>query len=379
MAITLKQLSQLAGVHPSTVARVLNGDPNQRVSVPVRERILALAQEHDYHPNSVARSLRTKHSAVVGALIPDIANPFFAVLFRGMVDALAQHDYSIILADSDDSPSREAHGMAMLRGRQVDGLILATARRHDPSITALAQERMPFVLVNRHTDPMPPYAVVPDDYAGARAVVEHLANLGHQRVAHIAGPSEISTGYSRRKAYLDAVHALRLDDDPELLVPGSYRESGGHAAMATLLRLPAPPTAVFVVNDLAALGAMRAIREAGLSVPHDVSVAGFNDLPLSEQIEPRLTTVHLDLHAMGALAAERLLDQLVGASLPTEPAVIPATLVPRESTAPPPRHTKRTHAVHVDKNAARTQHVSDTPPSGQASRRRAPYRSIRPT
>lgn len=345
MVITLKQLSQLAGVHPSTVARVLNDDPNQRVSETVRERILALAREYNYHPNSVARSLRTKRSAVVGALIPDIANPFFAVLFRGMEDALAQHDYGIILANSDDSASREARGMAMLRGRQVDGLILATARRRDPSIEALREERVPFVLVNRHTDPIPPYAVVPDDYGGAKAVVEHLASLGHRRIAHIAGPGEVSTGYARRQAYLDTVRQSELDEDPALLVLGSYREAGGYEAMSTLLRLRTPPTAVFVVNDLAALGAIRAIREAGLSVPQDISIAGFNDLPFSTQMDPRLTTVHLPLHAMGALAAERLLEQLLGAASPTEPAVMPVTLIPRESTAPPPAHHVRLSAL----------------------------------
>lgn len=359
MAITLKQLSLLAGVHPSTVARVLNDDPNQRVSEAVRERILALAREHNYHPNSVARSLRTKRSAVVGALIPDISNPFFAVLFRGMEDALAQHDYGIILANSDDSPSREARGMAMLRGRQVDGLILATARRQDPSIDALAQERVPFVLVNRHTEPMPPYAVVPDDYAGGKAVMEHLASLGHQRVAHIAGPGEVSTGFTRRQAYLESVRALHLDDDPKLLVLGNYREAGGYEAMSTLLRLPEPPTAVFVVNDLAALGVIRAIREAGLSVPHDISVAGFNDLSFAAQIEPRLTTVHLPLHAMGALAAERLLEQLLGASPPSEPAIVPVTLIPRESTAPPPAHASHRHAMRSELGAIHEQYAQE--------------------
>ncbi|HEV2457005.1 MAG TPA: LacI family DNA-binding transcriptional regulator, partial [Ktedonobacterales bacterium] len=129
MSATLKEIGRLAGVHPSTVARVLNGDPKHRVSPPVRQRIMALAAEHGYQPNRLARSLRTKRSAVVGTLIPDITNPFFALMFRGIEDALAERDYSVILANTDDEPAREERGIAMLQGRQVDGLILATARR----------------------------------------------------------------------------------------------------------------------------------------------------------------------------------------------------------------------------------------------------------
>jgi LacI family transcriptional regulator len=345
MAITLKQLSQLAGVHPSTVARVLNEDPRQRVSAEVRERILELAREHHYQPNSVARSLRTKRSRVVGALIPDIANPFFALLFRGMEDALAQHDYSIILANSDDQPLRESRSLAMLRGRQVDGLILATARRQDPAVKELVAERVPFVLVNRHTDRDAVPAVVPDDRGGTIAAVEHLIALGHRRIAHIAGPDDVTTGYIRRTAYLETMRAHGLSNDPALVALGSYREAGGHEAMRTLLALEDLPTAVFAVNDLAAMGAMRAIREMGLTIPRHISVVGFNDLPPAVQISPRLTSVHVPLHAMGAMAAERLLEQLLGAAAPTEPILVPVTLIARESTGPAPSRRRKPIAL----------------------------------
>jgi LacI family transcriptional regulator len=346
MAITLKQLSQLAGVHLSTVARVLNDDPRQRVSDEVRERILRLAREYHYRPNGVARSLRTKRSEVVGALIPDIANPFFAALFRGMEDALAQHNYSIILANSDDQPAREARGLALLRGRQVDGLILATARRSDPAIEALAAEGVPFVLVNRHTDPLIGHAVVPDDYGGAVAAVEHLIALGHTRIGHIAGSDDVSTGYARRQAYLDTLRTYDLEADPALLVLGSYREAGGYEAMRTLLALPDPPTAVFAVNDLAAMGAMRAVHEAGLSVPQHCSVVGFNDLPVSAQVSPPLTSLHVPLHALGAMAAECLLEQLLGAEIPGEPVLVPVTLICRESSGPVPKARRSSALIH---------------------------------
>jgi LacI family transcriptional regulator len=334
VAVTLKALARLAGVHPSTVARVLNGDPRQRVSDEVRERIVTLAREYGYQPNRLARALRLKRSHVIGTLIPDIANPFFAVLFRGIEDALAQQDFSVILANTDDEPAREQRGLDMLRGRQVDGLILATARRHDPAIQALAAEGFPFVLVNRHTELPPANAVVPDDYHGAMAAVEHLASLGHRRIAHIAGPDEISTGHKRRLGYAAALQQHGLAVDPALVVTGSYREAGGYEAMRRLLALPEPPSAVFAVNDLAAAGALRALHEAGLHVPRDVSLVGFNDLPMVAQTAPRLTTLHVPLHAMGVAAAERLLATLAGQESEPEVVAMPVELVRRESTGP---------------------------------------------
>lgn len=340
MPITLKQLSLLAGAHPSTVARVLHADPRQRVSVELRERILTLAREHDYRPNSVARSLRTKRTAVFGALIPDIANPFFASVLRGMEDAVAERDYSIILANTDDLPARETHSLATLRDRQVDGLLLATARLHDPAIEQLSAERTPFVLVNRHTDPITPNSVVPDDYAGGVMAIEYLLQLGHRRIAHIAGAEDASTGYLRRKAYIDTLRkhdVASYPDQDALLVAGSFRESGGYAAMRTLLDLAEIPTAVFVVNDLAALGAISAITEAGLRVPQDISVVGFNDLFQATHMMPSLTTMQVPHRAMGVRAAERLLDMVVDGHMPERPLLLPVTLMARQSTGPAPQ------------------------------------------
>ncbi len=341
MPITLKQLSLLAGVHPSTVARVLQNDPRQRVSAELRERIVALAREHDYRPNSIARSLRTKRSSVLGALIPDIANPFFASVLRGMEDAVAERDYSIIVSNTDDLPARETKGLAMLRDRQVDGLLLATARRQDPAIEQLSAENVPFVLVNRHTDPITPNTVVPDDFAGAVSAVEHLVTLGHQRIAHITGSDAVSTGYLRREGYLDGLQHAGLTADPALIVPGSFREAGGYDAMRTLLDLAEPPTAVFAVNDLAALGAIRAIAEAGLRVPEDVSVVGFNDLFQATYTMPQLTTLQVPHHMMGARAAERLLDMVTEGVQPEHPLLLPVTLIVRGSTGPAPQFHAR--------------------------------------
>ncbi len=341
MPVTLKELGHLAGVHPSTVARVLNDDPGQRVSDEVRQRILALAAEKGYQPNHLARSLRTKRSNVVGTLIPDIANPFFALIVRGIEDALAEHDVSVILANTDDEYARESRGVAMLRGRQVDGLILATARRQDPTVERLVAERVPLVLVNRHTDPLTSNAVVPADYTGSITAVAHLIGLGHRRIGHVSGSDEMSTGATRLKGYRDALESHQIPFDPDLLVAGSYRESGGYEAARRLLALPDPPTAVFAVNDLAAAGVIRAAREAGLDVPRDLSVVGFNDLSTVAPTTPALTTIRLPLHAMGMAAAERLLSQLEGRTTFSEPVIMPVTLMARGSTGPAPTRARR--------------------------------------
>ena len=341
MSLTLRELGRLAGVHPSTVARVLNEDPHQRVSEAVRQRILSLAAEHGYQPNHMARSLRTKQSHVIGTLIPDIANPFFALIFRGIEDALAEHDFSVILANTDDDYAREERGVAMLRGRQVDGLILATARRHDPIIERLEAERVPLVQVNRHTDPLLPNAVVPADYSGSWTAVAHLIGLGHRRIAHIAGSDEMSTGATRRQGYRDALERHGLPFDADLLVEGSFREPGGYEAMRRLLALSEPPTGIFAVNDLAAAGAMRAIHEAGLDIPRNISIVGFNDLATVAPTVPSLTTLHLPLHAMGMAAAERLLAQIQGRTSFHEPVIVPVTLTVRGSTGPAPKRTRK--------------------------------------
>jgi LacI family transcriptional regulator len=338
MSVTLKELGRLAGVHPSTVARVLNGDPQQRVSPAVRERILTLAAERGYQPNRLARSLRTKRSSVIGTLIPDITNPFFALLFRGIEDALAERDFSVILANTDDEPAREERSVAMLLGRQVDGLILATARRRDQTVERLMQDGVPLVLVNRHTDPIAPNAVVPADYEGAVAAVMHLVGLGHRRIAHIAGSEEVSTGAARRRGYRAALEQHSIPFDPDLLVEGSYRESGGYEAMRRLLSLEEPPTGVFAVNDLAAAGAIRALREVGLEVPRDVSIVGFNDLAAVTATMPSLTTLHLPVHVMGTAAAERLLARIQDGATFDEPVVLPVTLNVRESSGLVPAH-----------------------------------------
>jgi LacI family transcriptional regulator len=334
----LRDLARQAGVHPSTVSRVLNGDPAVRVSESTRSNLLRLAAATGYRPNRLARSLKMQRTHIVGMLIPDVANPVFATLLRAVEDAAAAAGYNVILCNTDDNPARlEAHLRTLGEGH-VDGLLIATAHFRDAAV-ALLRHRMAYVLVNRHRgDPEDDY-VVPDDRRGAQLAVDHLVGLGHRRIAHIAAAPDISTAAGRVEGFRAAMAGHGLSPRGDLVVEGGLTEAAGERAMRRLLALPAErrPTAVFAVNDLAALGAIAAARDAGLRVPDDLSVVGYNDLFPAGRARPALTTVRVPLQEMGRRAAELLFDRLDGAVDAATPAhvVLPVELVVRASTAPP--------------------------------------------
>ncbi|HEY3110119.1 MAG TPA: LacI family DNA-binding transcriptional regulator, partial [Chloroflexota bacterium] len=248
----LRDLARQAGVHPSTVSRVLNGDPAVRVSEATRTNLLRLAATTGYRPNRLARSLKMQRTRIVAMLIPDVANPFFAVLLRAVEDAAAAAGYNVILCNTDDRAARLEQHLRMLTEGHVDGLLLATAHVQDEAIASLRRRSVPYVLVNRRREEPDDAFVVPDDRRGAELAVEHLVALGHRRIAHIAAAPDISTSAARRVGFGEALAALGRPAAPELVVEGALTEAAGERAMRRLLALPPErrPTAVFAVNDL---------------------------------------------------------------------------------------------------------------------------------
>lgn len=335
----LSDLARQVGVHASTVSRVLSGDPTTRVSEATRARIVGLAAETGYRPNRLARSLKLQRTHILGMLIPDITNPFFSLMFRAVEDVAGPAGYNVILCNTDDSPTRFDQHLRMLGEGHVDGLLIATAHRQDERIGTLRSRRMPYVLVNRRRDDPDECSIVPDDRLGARRVVEHLAGLGHRRIGHLAGAADISTTAARLDAFREALADYGLPVDERLVAEGGLTEAAGERGMAQLLALPpaARPTAVFAANDLAALGAIVAARAAGLRVPEDLSVVGYNDIPLAARSQPGLTTVRVPLYEMGRLATLSLIERLDGGAesdrAPTQ-VVLPVELVVRGSTIP---------------------------------------------
>ena len=310
MPVTLKQLAARAHVHPSTVSRVANHDPELRIAPVTRQRIEALLRETEYRPNGVARGLKLRQTLVLAVVIPDITNPFFAALFRGVEDGASPRGYNVLLCNTDGSPERQRSHLQSLHARRVDGVILASSFLKDPTVRWLRHQRIPYVLVNRYSDEAHDPFVGSDDLVGGRIATAHLADLGHRRIGHLAGKATVSTGVLRRRGYLAALTQGGLPTDPRLVIESGYTEEGGARAAERLLSLDDRPTAIFAVTDMTAVGAFGAARRMGLRIPEDVAIVGYNDIPLASRMMPALTTVHVPIHDFGSVAARLLLEQI---------------------------------------------------------------------
>jgi LacI family transcriptional regulator len=311
--VTLREVARAVGVSPATVSRVLRPHTRSLVNEETARRVEEAVRATGYSPNSLARGLKTKRSFTVGIVIPDLTNPLFPPMVRGIQDRLEHHGYTALIASTDGDPERERRSFEALRARQVDGFILATAERKHPIVDEAAAGSVPFVLVNRAIQDAEVDAVVPDDRGGIALAVEHLARLGHERIAHIAGPGTTTSGRWRREGFRAAIrrHGLAL---PDGLVQGAggFTERAGHDATATLIDSGLAFTAIVAANDLLALGAYSALAERKLRCPRDVSVVGFNDMPFTDRFAPPLTTVHIPHHELGSRAADLLLEQFAG-------------------------------------------------------------------
>lgn len=331
--ITLKQVAADAGVHPSTVSRALNQRTQHMVANEVVQKVLSSAKRLGYRVNTTAASLRTGSSRMVGVILPDISNPVFAPILGGITEALDQRGYATIIAETGLSSVDTAELVERLIGRQVDGLILATASRHDNVVATCVQMGVPVVLVNRAEDDGLASAVVSDDERGMAMAVDHLVQLGHRHIGHVAGPSDLTTGYRRRQGYEAAMRAHGLPSGPVEVATGYSREAGRLAADRLLDggRI----SAIVAANDLLALGVYQALSARGLRCPDDMSIVGHNDMPMIDLLQPPLTTVRISHREMGREAADLLLRNISDPNTKaTRNIVLMPTLVVRASTAP---------------------------------------------
>lgn len=344
----LRDVALRAAVHTATASRALNPATRRLVNADTAERVLRAARELGYRPNPIARGLKTNRSASVGVVIPDLTNPLFPPIVRGIEDALAPEGYHALLVNTDHDLVRESHLVETLRDRQVEGFIFATARLSHPVISALAAEGVPAVLVNRRLDGLDLPTVAPDDAPGIGLVLAYLAGLGHERVAHIAGPPSTSTGLTRRDGFEQGVRRLGLSEDPALIVTaGAFTEEHGYRCMAELAASGAAHTAVVCANDLLALGCYSWMNENGVSCPGQISITGFNNMPFIDKIRPPLTTVSVPHYQIGLEAARLLLERIRVPAAAPKSIVLPPTLVVRGSCAAPAgkRRPRRPAAV----------------------------------
>jgi LacI family transcriptional regulator len=320
-------------VHPATASRALNPALPGRISADTTERVRAAALELGYTPDPAARSLRTRRSGFVGIVVPDLTNPVIAPIVRGIEEALWSAGIACLLADTDNSPEREATLIAELLARRCEGLIVATATRTDDAVRALATAgEVPTVLVTRGMDDGVLPFVAGDDALGVTAAVEHLTGLGHTRIAHLTGPLELQTTVRRLEAFRAAL--------PDGLVRhgAGFTIEAGRTLTSELLASDAgrAVTAVLAGNDMIALGCLEAFAGAGLRCPEDMSLVGHNDMPMVDRVQPPLTTVSIPQRDIGAQAAAMLLARLGdGDGGGPEQRLLPTHLVVRGSTAPP--------------------------------------------
>jgi LacI family transcriptional regulator len=334
MASTLEEVAKLAGVSRSTVSRVINDSPH--VHSETREKVWEAIEASGYQPHAAARSLVTNRTQIISVIIPEavttlFSDPFFPLVLRGATEACNSHRYHLMLSLFTDPDERQEMYRRVLHSGYVDGVIVASSPRGDPLIRRLREDRIPLVSIGRRSDESIHYVDV-DNVGGARVATEHLIRVGHRRIATITGPLDTAAGQDRLTGYQKALEARRIPMEDELIVEGDFTEASGRAAAQQLLSLS--PSAIFAASDMMALGALKTARDAGLQVPQDVALVGFDDVPAASVIEPALTTVRQPIERLGSMAVEVLLSVLESEqddASPIHRVVLPTELVVRAS------------------------------------------------
>lgn len=330
---TLKDVARAAGVHSSTVSRALNPASRHLVSPALVETILEVSRAMEYSPNGAAYSLRTSRSRTIGLIVPDIANAIFPPIIRGVESVLIENGYQAFLGNTDSDSRRETNLVDAFLARGVDGLILASVQRVDEAVERLLGREVPIVTVNRRVDDRRVSSVIHDEVAGVRWAMTHLVSLGHREIAVIGGPQALSTGTERHRAFELARANLGLEGNPRLVTfADAYTESAGDRCLEELIARGIRFTAVMCANDRLAVGAIAALHRRGWRCPDDVSVTGYNDMPMMDRITPPLTTVRVQQYEMGVEAGQMLMRQMSGNAEPQH-VVLPVELTVRGSTA----------------------------------------------
>jgi LacI family transcriptional regulator len=335
---TIREVAERSGVSVSTVSRVFNGYGD--VSAATKERVLATARSLDYAPSAAARTLVRRRSQLIGIVLftgrehPDIGHPFFQDVLVGVKHGIGSHGYDVLLF-ATEQPAADGNGAHSFLGRarhhHVDGIVLMGVDRDDPEVEKLVEADIPLVGVDLDVAGARATHVTSDNVGGARLAVRHLHSLGHRRIATVAGPQDHKPGADRMVGFRAELQALGFESHPEYEQVGDWYTASGERAMKALLALPEPPTAVFAAADLMAVGAMKAARDAGLDVPGDLAVVGYDDIQLASLLNPALTTIHQDKVGLGRAAARALLEQIENPELTPAALTLPVELIVRAS------------------------------------------------
>lgn len=332
---TIYEIAKKACVSSATVSRVINNHKSIRKET--KQKVMKVLKEMNYYPHAGARNLRTKRTHMISLIIPDIENQFFPALARGVQDRARELGYYMLLCNTDEGESEEISYMNMLREHHIDGFIITPSgakinKKSNEYLFKSKKDNLPFIMIGHRLEDPTIDMVTVDTEEGAYEAVRHLIRLGHQRIGCLAGP--ISKGLSRgrlrgyRKALTD--HGLKTDED--LIVEGDLRQGSGYTQMKQLLGIKDPPTGIFAINDMVAIGAVKAIEEKKLRIPKDIAVAGFDDIPLASIVKPSLTTVVQPKYEMGRIASEVLINRIEKRIQEPQRIILKTRLVVREST-----------------------------------------------
>lgn len=304
---TIKDVAKLAGVSVSTVSRVLN--TSGYVEKNTEEKVIEAIKQLNYKPSQIARGLVSKKTKTFGLVLPDITNPFFPELARGAEDEAGKQGYNIMLCNSDWDVGKERMYLNLLSEKRVDGIILVGSRIHDQYLTSWVDVEAPVVLLDRNSE-LDIHSICTNNTLGSYLATKHLLDQGYRRIAHIAGATSSPSAQQRLAGYQKALEEYGFSIDMTLVTEGDYRMSGGSTGMRRLLSLKNVPDAVFCGNDLMAVGALEVLQEAGLKVPTDIGLVGYDGIALSKYVYPKLTTVLQPTYEMGVMAVQLIIESL---------------------------------------------------------------------
>lgn len=326
----IQDVADAAGVSTASVSRYLAGQ-QVRAAESIRKAIADLA----YSPSAVARSLKTGHHNSIGVVVPDIMNPFFAQVVRGIEAEARTWGYQVILANSDENAAQE-EALVQALIKRIDGLIIAPIMEEDRSVLSLSQTAIPVVLVDRDVTTTNYDRVLVDNLSGIKQAIDHLVSLGHTDIAFISGPLSSSPGRARHSGYLASLAEHGLAHRTEYVVLSDFREDGGHNSMRELWALPDRPTAVVIANNLMTIGALKALNELSVQIPGDISIIGFDDVSFASLLNPPLTVISRDDKDQGAQAARLLFARISGTQTSAgQVTTLPVNLILRQSTSTP--------------------------------------------
>lgn len=336
--VTIKDVARLANVSVATVSRALNGHDN--VTEAVRNSVLKVAAELRYSPHAAARSLSSRRTHTVGVVLPDLHGEFFSELVRGIDQVAREHGQYLLVSSYHGHPEEQGAALRAMRGR-VDGLLVMSPYVNDSGfLTENLSSSLPVVLINTHLPDAGFVSLRIDNYGGAMQMVRHLIECGHRRIAFIAGPDDNFDARERLRGYRDAL-ATHLPQAQEWVLPGDFDEASGHAAGGSIATSAERPDAVFAANDMMALGCLFGLKQAGIDVPGEIALVGFDDIPLARYVHPPLTTMRVDIAELGGRAMRALLDRLRDAVPAPMSALLAPQLIVRQSTRGKPSQRAR--------------------------------------